>query len=242
MCVCVCVYKYVHTQSQRQCHMLLPNLTSQHLKVKSRSNWTHFLLWYISLFFPPLWVVTHRHDGFKGFFLGWFHRQGFISLSRMPKSSRTDCSYIAESVCMSDCTHSIVSRCVRSPLQPYHFCPFLSLCSSIPRWPPPLHPALMWIFLSDTSCVSSRSRPSCCRTPICNTTGNSCVCAFAANNSGSAGDVEGCLQASAAQQEPKASFKWKHPKTRQDLMSFVCHLLQLACFFTTPPFVSPVFP
>lgn len=74
---------------------------------------------------------------------------------KRPKSSRTGCSYIAESMCMSDCTHSIVSRCVRSPLQPFHFCLFPSPCAFISRWPPPLHPALVWVFLSYTSCVSS---------------------------------------------------------------------------------------
>lgn len=106
-------------------------------------------------FFFPLWVGRYSRDGFRCFFLCGFHRQGSNPLGQMPKSSRTGCSYIAESMCMSDCAHSIVSRCVRSPLQPFHFCLFLSPCAFISRWPPPLHPALIWAFLSFTSCVSS---------------------------------------------------------------------------------------
>ncbi len=39
-----------------------------------------------------------------------------LCTSSSAQSSRTCCSFIAESMCTSDCTHSIVSRCVLSPL------------------------------------------------------------------------------------------------------------------------------
>lgn len=110
---------------------------------------------FISFCFYPLWVERRPDDGFRCFFLCGFHRQDFNPLGQMSKSSRTGCFYIAESMCMSDCTHSIVSRCVRSPLQPFHFCLFSSPCAFISRWPPPLHPALVLVLLSYTSWVSS---------------------------------------------------------------------------------------
>lgn len=172
----------------------------------------------------------------------------------MPKSSRTGCSSIAESMCMSDCTHSIVSRCVRSPLQPFHFCLFPSLCAFISRWPPPLHPALVWVFLSYTSCVPSallaRGGAPSCRTPICLLPPAEIVVfvPFCTSNSRKTWYVEGCLQASAGLQKLKLSWNEKRHETGNETPHKLVRWTFVTCsatFFSPPsPWltVPPVFP